>query len=435
MIHFNKILLQMAILSFGMSAMTYAQSGIEEYDVFPTRLETDIPYRIPAIATAHNGDVIAVADYRYCRMDIGFAGTGDGRIDLRASISTDNGLTWNPVYTIVKGKGRRGDVFSTGFGDPCIVADRNSSKVFLLSCAGNVTFPGGTREKHQGIAIMHSEDNGKTWSQPKDIAEDVYAMFDKCARGPVRAMFVGSGKIHQSRFTKVGDYYRIYCSNLVTDVNGERINYVLYSDDFGENWKVLGDLDDVPILKGDEPKVEELPDGRIVISSRCGGGRLFNIFTFDNQEKGTGKWAQQAFSGAENNGTTAKSNACNGEIMILPVIRKSDNTPMHIALQSVPFGPGRSNVGIYYKELKDKTSYDTPEAFAKDWTGKMQATNLPSAYSTMVLQADNHIGFLYEEETFCSSYGGGYTIKYKKYSMEELTGGTYRLDESKINKN
>lgn len=421
-----------AFLLCGSSYLVQAQNAIEEHEIFATRLETDIPYRIPAITTASNGDVIAVADYRYCRMDIGFAGTGDGRIDLRASISNDNGATWGPIFTIVRGKGRGFDVFHTGFGDPCIVADRNSSRVFLLSCAGNVSFQGGTREKHQGIAIMHSEDNGKTWSAPKDIAEDIYSMYDNCKRGPVRAMFIGSGKIHQSRYTKVGKYYRLYCSNLVTDVNGERINYVLYSDDFGDNWKILGNIDDVPIVKGDEPKVEELPDGRLVISSRCGGGRLFNIFDFDDKEKATGKWGVQAFSGAENNGTTAKSNACNGEILVVPAIRTSDNQKTNIVLQSVPFGPGRTNVGIYYKDLEQKSSYSTPADFAKDWTGSMQASKLPSAYSTMALQADHTIGFLFEEETHCTSWGGGYTIKYQKYSLESLTNGAYKIDKKNI---
>lgn len=432
MTHFSSRIILSAILMSGYACFAQAQQVIEEHDVFPTRLETDIPYRIPAITTASNGDLIAVADYRYCRMDIGFAGTGDGRIDLRARISKDNGHTWQPHFTIVKGKGRALDAFHTGFGDPCIIADKNSSKVFLLSCAGNVSFPAGTREKHQGIAIMHSEDNGQTWSEPKDIAENIYGMFDNCKRGPVRAMFIGSGKIHQSRYTKVDKYYRLYCSNLVTDVNGERLNYVLYSDDFGNNWNVLGEKDDVPIINGDEPKVEELPDGRIVISSRCGGGRLFNIFEFENKEKATGKWGKQAFSGAENNGTTAKSNACNGEILILPVVRISDNKQTNLVLQSVPFGPGRTNVGIYYKELGDKSAYDTPANFAKDWNGSIQASALPSAYSTMTLQADNTIGFLFEEETYCSSWGGGYTIKYQKYSIEGITNGAYKIDEKNV---
>ena len=336
--------------------VVYEEQG--PFEVFATPNTEVTPYRIPAITKTSKGDLLAVADSRPCRADIGY-----GRVDLHGRIS---------------------------------------------------------------------EDNGKTWSEPKDIAENVYAMFDKCSRGPVRAMFIGSGKIHQSRYTKTGKYYRLYCSNLVTDVNGTRLNYVLYSDDFGDSWRVLGDKEDVPIVNGDEPKVEELPDGRIVISSRCGGGRLFNIFDFENKEQATGKWGKQAFSGAENNGTTAKNNACNGEILVVPAIRTSDNQSTHLVLQSVPFGPGRTNVGIYYKDLRDASSYDTPANFAKDWSGNIQATTLPSAYSTMTLQADNTIGFLFEEETHCSSWGGGYTIKYQKYAIEDITGGAYKFDKKNV---
>ena len=101
-------------------------------------------------------------------------------------------------------------------------------------------------------------------------------------------------------------------------------------------------------------------------------------------------------------------------------------------LQSVPFGPGRTNVGIYYKELRDASSYDTPANFAKDWSGNIQATTLPSAYSTMTLQADHTIGFLFEEETHCSSWGGGYNIKYQKYAIEDITGGAYKFDKENV---
>ncbi|MBQ5645171.1 MAG: exo-alpha-sialidase, partial [Bacteroidaceae bacterium] len=62
-------------------------------EIFTTATSGDIPYRIPAIAMAKNGDLIAVADYRHSRADIGMASYG--RIDLHARISKDNGANWN----------------------------------------------------------------------------------------------------------------------------------------------------------------------------------------------------------------------------------------------------------------------------------------------------------------------------------------------------
>ena len=394
----------------------------ESQDIFITNVG-GIPYRIPAITMAYNGDLIAVADYRHSGADIGVV--NNGRIDLHARISKNNGATWEEKFSIVNGQGASSpDFMHVGFGDPCIVADRESNRVLVLSCAGNVSFQNGTRNNHQNIARFYSEDNGATWSEPVDIAEAIYSMWDNSSHGPVKAMFVGSGKIHQSRYVKVNDYYRLYCSVLLRNKNNAYTNFVLYSDDFGGNWNVLGGVDNAPISSGgDEPKVEELPNGNVILSSRINGGRYFNIFTFTDMEAATGSWGSVATSNSSNNGVVALGNSTNGEIMILPVVRNEDNKEMWIALQSLPFGSGRNNVGIYYKELTSESDYNTPANFAKDWDGRHQASYLPSAYSTMCMQKDSTIAFLYEEST----YGADYTIVYKNYTLEQITDGAYSI--------
>jgi lysophospholipase L1-like esterase len=392
-----------------------------QYEVFPTLTTRDLPYRIPALAKAHNGDLIAVADYRYCRSDI-----GAGEIDLRGRISHDNGATWDSLFTIVKGRSIHEGNLNTGYGDPCIVADRTSDRVLLLSGSGDILFPYATRSHHLGIARFYSEDNGRTWSRPVDISEPLYQMFDKSKAGAVKSMFIGSGRIFQSATVKVGKYYRLYCSNLCKDEGGANKNYVLYSDDFGASWKVLGGVDTPPIPnKGDEPKTEELPNGSILVSSRVGGGRLFNIFTFSNPRKGKGSWGTMAFSGKANNGVAAESASCNGEVLIVPALRRSDNRSVSLILQSLPMARNRSHVGIAYKELLSPADYASPVELAKEWTGHKIVTPLGSAYSTMILQSDHLIGFLYEEETHCTTRGGGYTIVYKPYSLEQITDGKY----------
>ena len=415
-------------LTFSDFTVTLTPSTTEEepfFVVFETPTTSAIPYRIPAIARAQNGNIIAVADYRHSRADIGMA--HNGRIDLRARISKDNGKTWGAIFDIVQGKGANSpDFMNVGFGDPCIVADRESSKVLVLSCAGNVSFPNGTRDNHQNIARFYSNDNGETWSKPDDIAESIYCQFDTRADGPVRAMFVGSGKIIQSETVKVGSYYRLYCAVLVKIADGTNTNFVLYSDDFGGTWTVLGGVDVSPVPSGgDEPKVEELPDGSILISSRCTGGRYFNIYNFTDSEKAEGYWNTSKFSGSSNNGVTAVSNSCNGELLLVPVTRKADSKPMYLLLQSLPFGSGRANVGIYYKELETLDDFASTDSIAANWDGRHQASYLYSAYSTMCWQADNTVGFLFEEETYCGSGGGGYSIIYKNYSVEQITDSLY----------
>ena len=401
------------------------------FDVFPTLTTSDIPYRIPAIATAKNGNIIAVADYRHSRADIGMA--TNGRIDLRARISTDNGETWGEIFDIIQGKGAAGinasnnDMY-VGFGDPAIVADRESDRVLVISCSGNVSFPNGQRNNHQGIAHFYSNDNGVSWSAPVDRAESVYSQFDNTQHGPVRAMFVGSGKISQSQYIKVGDYYRIYCAVLVKNVNGTHVNFVLYSDNFGENWTVLGGGEVSPIPSGgDEPKADELPDGSVIISSRTTGGRIYNIFSYTDSKKAEGSWGTAKYSNANNNGTIAVNNSTNGEVMFVPAKRTADDKKVYLALQSVPLGSGRANVGIYYKELETLEDFISPDAIAADWDGRHQSSYVAGAYSTMTLQHDNNIGFLYEEDTYGTN-GGGYTIVYKNYSIEYITDSAYVYD-------
>ena len=401
----------------------------ERFEVFqmlhPT--EGDIPYRIPAIAVTKDGTMVAIADYRHSGTDIGV--TNYGRIDLHYRLSYDNGNTWTDVMPLIEGKGAEAtDFMSVGYGDPCIVADRESDRVLMMSCAGNVSFPNGSRQNHQCIARFYSEDGGKTWGAPEDIAETIYSQFDASKYGPVRSMFVASGRIMQSRTTKIGAYYRLYCAVLVRDRSAKHMNYVLFSDDFGGSWKILGSIDTPAVYNtADEPKVEEMPDGRILLSSRYNNGRYYNMFTFSDVASGTGVWDDSVFSGASNNGVEAKENSTNGEVMVLPVTRVEDGEPMHILLQSLPLGPDRKNVGIYYKELASQEDYLSSYDLAADWDGVKQVTTLNSAYSTMAWQKDNRLAFLYEEETHGKSNFayGGYTIVYECFEIEDITNGKY----------
>lgn len=410
------------------------QPTVERTDLFAVKSAEDIAYRIPSIAVTQTGRLIAVVDYRIVRSDIGVV--NNGRIDLHYRTSDDNGHTWGDTKVLIEGKGAEAtDFMSVGYGDPCIVADRESDRVLVMSCAGNVSFQNGTRQRHQNIARFYSEDGGQTWSAPEDIAESIYSQFDESTYGPVRSMFVASGRIMQSSTVKIGSHYRLYCAVLVRDKSAIHMNYVLFSDDFGGSWRVLGDINEPAVYRtADEPKVEELPNGTILISSRYNEGRYYNIFTFDDVAAGTGSWDEAQFSGANNRGVVATQNSTNGEVVVIPVTRTADNEPMHLLLQSVPMGPQRANVGIYYKELASELDdYVSPYELARDWDGSLQVSTLNSAYSTMIWQKDNNLGFFYEEETYgvsAHSYGG-YNMVYESLSLEEITDGKYKYRATK----
>lgn len=412
---------------------TFDEPGVTT--VFPTPYTGGVPYRIPAVATAKNGNLIVVADYRTSRADI-----GSGEIDLHVRLSADNGKNWNPIMkpSVMDGDG---NISTPGyqygaFGDPCIVADRTSDKVMIMSCSGYPGFFGGSRSQHQGLARWYSYDNGESWTEaPSFIDEEyIYSKLDNSSYGPITGMFVGSGKIHQSRYVKVGDYYRLYCSFSAHKAGSQNsANFVIYSDDFGQSWDFLGGVEGPAVANGgDEPKVDELPNGNVIFSGRRygAGGRNMNIFQFSDINKAEGKWMGVAASTGAVGGMT-NNNACNGEILIVPAIRKSDSTKGYLALQSVPL-VDRTNVGIFWKFLADENSYDTPAHFAANWEGPHQASQTTSCYSTMSVQADKTIAFIYEENS--NSGGTGYDIQYKNYSLDVLTEGkyTYNVDDDPV---
>ena len=412
----------------------------EKQDLFNTSNGDGIipPYRIPGITTTSTGRLIAVASRLVCGTDPGY-----GQVDVVCRISDNNGETWSDIRDVAVGNGKTSatkNYFETAFGDPAIVADRTSNEVMILAVAGCTVYGNGntTRKNPNMIALIRSKDNGETWEKPIDVTEQIYSLFDK--GNPIQAAFVAGGKIFQSRIVKKGDYYRVYAA-MCARPNGNR---VIYSDDFGSTWHALGGEYALPATGGDEPKCEELPDGRVILSSRVGGGRIFNIFTYSNTLEGEGSWSNEVKGTFAGSGLTPGGNSTNGEALVLPVQRNSDNKEMYLILQSLPTGSGRTNVGIYYKELTNLSDLNTVENLANDWNGFYQVSSTSSAYSSMDLQADDRIGFIYEETltgfgkrnnpvstSFPTGAGqhnfDGFDNMYIAYTLEYITNGAYSV--------
>ena len=396
------------------------------------------PYRIPGISTASNGRLITAAARLVCGTDPGY-----GQVDVVCRTSDDHGTTWSDMIDVAVGTGRTSatvNYFDTAFGDPAIVADRTSDEVLIIAVAGCTVYANGntTRQNPNMIATIHSKDNGETWEEPVNVTEDIYSLYD--AGNVVQSAFVGGGKVFQSRIVKKDKYYRLYAA-MCARPNGNR---VIYSDDFGRTWHALGGANALPAPGGDEPKCEEMPDGRVILSSRVGGGRIYNIYTYSNTLTGEGSWSTDVKSTFAGSGLTPGGNSTNGEILIVPVQRNSDGKEMYLALQSLPTGGGRTNVGIFYKELTDVNDLNTVANFADGWNGFFQVSNTSSAYSSMDLQADDRIGFIYEETltgfgrrdnpvstSFPNGEGqhnfDGFDNIYVAYELEYITNGAYSV--------
>ena len=341
-----------------------AQGGIT---VFSNK---DAQYRIPAIVECKSGKLIAFTDHRYHNRDIG----GGRHLDIVMKTSMDKGATWSsPEQMVAKGGNGIATSFDCAHGDAAVVVDKKSGRILLMCASGGI----GYWESKRGNLLMmgryYSDDEGKTW----------------CTR---------SG------------------------------NRILYSDDFGQTWNVLGKNVAEAAPHGDEAKIEELPNGNVLLSSRAMGGRHINIYTYEDKKTATGSWGKVIASDAKNMGVAAHKNSCNGEVLIVDA--KKNGKKVKLLLQSVPVGPGRNNVGIYYKALETPADYATPEAIAKNWEGCYQLSNTTSAYSTMVQGKDGSIYFLLEENAFRkdpkTQPDDYYDIRFMKLNVGQITNHKYK---------
>lgn len=412
--HLLSMSLTLTVIMFALLSCS-AKQGVHIV-LFESGNTDSIPYRIPAIAALPDGGLVAFTDYRHCREDIGF-----GRVDIHSRLSRNGGRTWGDETVVIEGTGVPGAV-DCGFGDPAVVADRETGELLLMLVCGQTIYwhQNTNRLNPNRITALRSSDGGKTWGQWTEMTEDIYSLFDDCQEGCVQSCFIASGRIFQSSIIKVGSHYRIYAA-MCARPNGNR---VIYSDDFGHSWKALGGADQYPAPQGNEPKCEELPDGSVVLSSRAYCGRIFNVYRYEDIADGRGEWGVPAFSGEAVKGCTALDNSCNGEILAVPAVRKSDGRKVNLFLQSVPLSPERRDVGIYYKELPEDVAGITPETLASDWSGPYKVSSTQSAYSTMAVLRTGNIAFYFEETL--KDDGKGYDMVYVELSLETVTEGLYR---------
>ena len=383
-------------------------------------------YRIPALGQDSNGKLFVAVDLRRTGADIGM---GNGHNDIVMKTSNDHGATWDANYTTIAAGDQSQDHSSKqwtySFGDPSIVVDRNNPQNVLVMCVGGHTsFFASKYEEPQHVVRLLSTDGGQTWSKDS-LTYQIYNLTKNSVGGQTYGLFLTSGKIMQSRYIKQGAYNRLYIA-YPTNNTKQNATFVIYSDDFGATWKLLGGDMQLPSSGADESKVEEMPDGSMLVSVRNRGSntRGYSLFTYTDIAKGEGKWEFQTNATAMNNAV----NAVNGEILIVPARRKIDGKKLFVALQSITLSKAREKVGVYFKELTDYNSYATAEALAADWQRGMQVSMVGSCYTGMELLNNDKIGYIYEEDA--PGGIGGYNIMFKQIALEDLTNGMYELDRT-----
>ncbi len=380
--------------------------------------DDEFSYRIPAIGTTATGRLIAVSDYRHSLDDIGRYnfGTATPGIDLVIRTSDDNGKTWSATKVIAQGSGERG-TDDCAYGDAAIAVV--GEKVLVMAAAGDVMFGNGSATAHNRAVRVFSEDNGVTWTK-QDISETLFLGEDATIQNGYSSFF-GSGRLAVDENYNGTGKARIYGALLLKKASGTG-NYVIYTDDLGLTWHILGGSQNA-IANQDEPKVEILPSGQILLSVRRGGGRQFNVFTYTDKATNAGNWDSNV-DGCGNGG----SNTCNGEPYLIDAVNE-DGKAVKLLLQSQPKGGSglydRRDVTIWYKEVTNE-NYTSAE-IAGNWTEGLQVSTQQSAYSAMALQADGKIAFFFEEAPcYGDDQAKGYCMVYIPLTIEDITNENYR---------
>jgi sialidase-1 len=344
-------------------------------------------YRIPAVITAKDGSIVTMTDKRkYNEGDL------PEDIDIVCNRSTDGGHSWSEPLTLAQGTG-----VNHGFGD-CALAWSNDDNGLIAGFVGGPGLWYSTPSNPIRTYIAKSYDNGQTWTAPEDITDYIFG--DNCIvpeQRTWRASFFGSGN---GLRTSTG---RIIFVAAIRETTAQVLyNHAVYSDDNGQTWHVS----ERASSSGDEAKVTELEDGRILMSIRHAGHRWYNV-----SEDGGETWQPSTSTW---NDITAP--ACNGDMIRYTCVNQGHDR--NRLLHSVPYGNQRTDVSVY-------VSYDE----GGTWPIRKCIVPYSSAYSSLCILPDGTIG-LYVEEAYAGA--SGYSTVFYNFSLDWLTDGGDHFDPTSV---
>jgi sialidase-1 len=342
---------------------TEVENTLNFQTLFTANMQEDVAcYRIPAIITAPNGNLIAAIDERVPSCDD--LRTNDN-IDIVIRRSADNGATWSVKETIVDY--RLGESAS----DPSMIVDAVTGEIFLFYNYMNLE-----QEKDvYYLKLIKSNDNGKTWGEPVDITSQITK---EAWHNDFK--FITSGRGIQTSSGKL----------LHTLVNIEHGLHLFASDNHGLSWYLI----DAPIIPGDESKVVELEDGSWMVNSRVAGAGLRYVHTSQDMGK---TWISRADS-------TLVDPACNASILRYTSVKNGDDKNRLLF--------ANANSADRRKNLTVRISYDEGQTWSEGKTVYAGG----SAYSSMTVLANGDIGVFFEKDFYNE-------CAFVRFSLEWLTDG------------